>query len=79
MKARIQVTKRASMHGSLIMMDEIRIQVLKEPRYSSTGDKYMWVTLGGPSKEQSVLFEYDLSRGKEIPVRLLDGFENGFL
>jgi transposase len=65
--------------GSLIMMDEIRIQVLKVPGYSSTGDKYMRVTLGGPPKEKSVLFEYDPSRRKEIPVRLLDVFENGFL
>ena len=65
--------------GSLIMADETRVQVLKEPGYSSTGYKYMWVTLGGPPKEQSVLFEYDPSRGKEIPLRLLDGFENGFL
>jgi hypothetical protein len=36
-------------------------------------------TLGGPPKEQSVLFEYDPSRGKEISLRLLDGFKNGFL
>ncbi|MFT7184704.1 MAG: transposase [Pseudohongiellaceae bacterium] len=65
--------------GSLIMADETRVQVLKEPGYSSTGHKYMWVTLGGPPKEQSVLFEYDPSRGKEIPLRLLDCFKNGFL
>jgi hypothetical protein len=65
--------------GSLIMADETRIQVLKEPGYSPTGHKYMWVTLGGPPKEQSVLFEYDPLRGKEILLRLLDGFKNSFL
>jgi len=65
--------------GSLIMADETRVQVLKEPNYSATGDKYMWVTLGGPPLEQSVLFEYDPSRGREIPLRLLDGFKDGYL
>lgn len=65
--------------GSLIMADETRIQVLKEPNYSPTGDKYMWVTLGGPPSQQSVLFDYDPSRGREVPLRLLDGFRNGYL
>jgi transposase len=65
--------------GSLIMADETRIQVLKEPNYSPTGDKYMWVTLGGPPNEQSVLFDYDPSRAREVPLRLLDGFNNGYL
>lgn len=65
--------------GSLIMADETRVQVLKEPNYSPTGDKYMWVTLGGPPTEQSVLFDYDPSRGKEVPLRLLDGFKSGYL
>ncbi|NRB62781.1 MAG: transposase [Saprospiraceae bacterium] len=65
--------------GSLIMADETRIQVLKEPNYSPTGDKYMWVTLGGPPTQQSVLFDYDPSRSRDVPIRLLDGFENGYL
>ena len=65
--------------GSLIMADETRIQVLKEPGYSPTGDKYMWVTLGGPPCEQSVLFDYDPSRSRDVPLRLLDGFKNGYL
>ncbi len=65
--------------GSLIMADETRIQVLKEPNYSPTGDKYMWVTLGGSPNQQSVLFDYDPSRGRGVPVRLLDGFTNGYL
>jgi transposase len=65
--------------GSLIMADETRIQVLKEPGYSPTGDKYMWVTLGGPLGKKSVLFDYDPSRSREVPLRLLDGFSQGYL
>lgn len=64
--------------GSLIQMDETRIQVLKEPGYSATGNKYMWVTLGGPPDQPAVIFDYDPSRGHEVPLRLLDGY-SGYL
>ena len=65
--------------GPLIMVDETRIQVLKEPERSPTSDKWMWVTLGGKANQQSVLFDYDPSRSQDIPVRLLDGFTHGYL
>ena len=61
------------------MADETRIKVLKEPNRPTTSDKWMWVTLGGPPNQQSVLFDYDPSRGQDIPVRLLDGFTHGYL
>ena len=64
--------------GSVIMADETRVQVLKEPGRPATSDKFMWVTLGGPPGEQSILFEYDPSRSGEVPMRLLDGF-TGYL
>lgn len=64
--------------GPLIQIDETHIQVLKEPGYVATGKKYMWVTLGGPPNELVVLFDYDPSRGHEVPLRLLDGYE-GYL
>jgi transposase len=64
--------------GNLIMADETRVQVLKEPGRPATSDKFMWVTLGGPPGQPSVLFEYDPSRSQEVPLRLLDGF-HGYL
>lgn len=75
----INLLRETQHAGSLIMADETRIQVLKEPGYAPTGDKFMWVTLGGKSGEQSVLFDYDPSRAGQIPLRLLDGFKNGYL
>ncbi len=45
--------------GSVIMADETRVQVLKEPDKPVTSDKFMWVTLGGPPGEKSILFEYE--------------------
>jgi len=64
--------------GAVIQADETRVQVLKEPWRSATSDKYMWVTLGGPPGEKSILFEYDPSRSGEVPLRLLDGY-GGYL
>jgi len=64
--------------GNIIMADETRVQVLKEPGRPATSDKFMWVTLGGPPGQPSVLFEYDPSRSQEVPLRLLDGF-HGYL
>jgi len=64
--------------GDIIMADETRVQVLKELGRPATSNKYMWVTLGGPPEQPSVLFEYDPSRGEEVPLRLLDGF-HGYL
>jgi transposase len=64
---------------ALIMADETRIQVLKEPGLAPTGDKFMWVTLGGKPEQQSVLFDYDPSRARQVPLRLLQGFTHGYL
>ncbi|WP_143869684.1 IS66 family transposase [Catenovulum sediminis] len=75
----IHLLREYQHNGPLIMADETRIQVLKEPGASPTGDKYMWVTLGGEPNRQSVLFEYDPSRSQEVPLRLLDGFTGGYL
>ncbi len=64
--------------GNIVAMDETRIQVLKEPNKAVTSDKYMWVSLGGPEEQRSVLFHYDPSRSGEVPLNLLEGFK-GYL
>lgn len=74
----INLIRDHQLAGNLIMADETRVQVLKEPGRPATSDKFMWVTLGGPPGQPSVLFEYDPSRSQEVPLRLLDGF-HGYL
>jgi transposase len=74
----INLIRDHQLAGDLIMADETRVQVLKEPGRPATSDKFMWVTLGGPPGQPSVLFEYDPSRSQEVPLRLLDGF-HGYL
>jgi len=74
----INLIREHQCQGELIQADETRVQVLKEPGKSATGDKWMWLTRGGPPNQPSVLFEYDPSRSQEIPLRLLEGF-SGYL
>ena len=74
----INLLREHQLSGSIIQMDETRLQVLKEPGRSSTSDKYMWVSRSSLPEQPSVLFEYDPSRSQEIPLRLLDGF-SGYL
>jgi len=70
----MNLARELQWQGPLIQMDETRTQVLKEPGRSVTSDKWMWVMRGGPPNQPSVLFEYDPSRGQEVPLRLLDGY-----
>lgn len=74
----INLIRDHQLAGDIIMADETRVQVLKEPGRPATSDKFMWVTLGGPPGQPGVLFEYDPSRSQEVPLRLLDGF-HGYL
>ena len=64
--------------GPLINADETRMQVLKEMSKSINSDKFIWNLLGGPPGQPAVVFHYDPSRSKEVPLRLLEGF-HGYL
>ncbi len=58
----------------LIHMDETRLQVLKSAK-APTADHWMWARCAGPPGRRVVLFDYDPSRGGQVPKRLLAGFE----
>lgn len=62
-----------------LQIDETRLQVLKEPGMSPTGDKWIWVMRGGPPGRTVVLFNYDKSRGGAVAERLLDGFTGTYV
>ncbi len=62
------------MQADYIQGDETRLQVLKEPGMTPTGDKWIWVMRGGPPGRTVVLFNYDKSRGGAVAERLLENF-----
>lgn len=71
----INLMREVQNGGGYLQADETRIQVLKEDGKTAQSDKWMWLTRGGPPGCPSVLFEYDPSRGGQVPVRLLDDFQ----
>jgi len=74
----INLMRESQNSGRYTRADESRIQVLKEDGKTAQSDKWMWVTCGGLPREQSVLFEYDPSRGGGVAERILQEF-NGIL
>ena len=64
--------------GPVIQCDETRCQVLKEPGKTPQSQSYIWAQRGGTPGNPTILFDYDPSRGGDVPKRLLAGFE-GYL
>ncbi len=62
----------------ILQMDETPVQVLNEPGKTAQSKSYLWLQRGGPPDQPVVLYDYDPSRGQEVPKRLLDGFK-GYL
>ena len=62
----------------IVCMDETRLQVLKEPGKRPERQSYLWVQRGGPPDHPIVLYDYDPSRSRQVPIRLLEGF-SGYL
>ena len=58
----------------ILAMDETPVQVLKEPGKSAQSQSYLWVQRGGPPETPIILFDYDPSRGQDVPLRLLQDF-----
>ena len=56
-------------------MDETPVQVLKEAGRQASAKSYMWVRTSGPPGRPVVLFDYDPSRGAEVPDTLLAGYK----
>ena len=64
--------------GDIVGADETRFQVLKEPGKAATSLSYLWVWRGGTEEHPLLLYDYDPSRGGEVPKRHLEGFR-GYL
>jgi transposase len=65
--------------GPLINMDETPLQVLKEPGKKNTTKSYMWIFIGGDPQRPSVVFQYDPSRSKDVPARLVGSDYRGYI
>lgn len=58
----------------VLAMDETGLQVLKEPGKAAQSQSYLWVQRGGPPDRPIVLYDYDPSRSRDVPTRLLGDY-----
>lgn len=65
--------------GSVIYMDETRIQVLKEKERKAQNQSYMWVQKGGPPEKPAILYHYDPSRSGKVAEDLLVGYKGALM
>ena len=70
--------EKTILSGEVINADETRVQVLKEPGRKNQTKSWMWVFLGGPPGQGSVIFRYDPGRTHEVPYTVLKSFR-GYL
>lgn len=63
------------LEGTLVQMDETRIQVHKEAGRDNHKQSYMWVVRGGPPEAPLVRYMYHPSRSGEIARSYLAGYE----
>ncbi len=74
----LELMKEHLKTGSVMQMDETRIQVHNEPDRPATRNSYMWLARGGPPGQVAILYEYHETRGSKNIRSFLDGF-SGYL
>lgn len=74
----INLMREHQLSYDYLQIDETRLKVLKEVKSTASTQRWMWVSRGGPPDKPVILFDYDPTRSKEVPLRLLEGFR-GYL
>jgi hypothetical protein len=62
----------------VILMDETRLQVLKEKGRSPESQSFMWVTLGMDREKKVILYHYHPTRSGDVLRKALEGYR-GYL
>ena len=63
------------MAGPVVLMDETRLQVMKELDRADTVNSYMWVIRGGPPEKPVILYRYHPTRSGRIPLQYLSEYQ----
>lgn len=74
----INILRDMLIDSHYIRIDETTIQVNKEENRKAHQKSYMWVQYGMCQNDPITVFDYRASRGGEVPIELLEGFE-GYL
>ncbi len=60
--------------GPVVLMDETRVQVMKELGRVNTAKSYMWVMRGGPPEHPLIVYRYHPTRSERVPLQYLSGY-----
>ncbi len=71
----LDLLKKIMLTGSMLGIDETRLQVLNEPDKAATSLSYMWVFCGGTKEKPVVLFKYLESRSGKFLLDFLAGYK----
>ncbi len=74
----LNLMRERMLEYDVLCMDETTVQVLDEEGKSAQSKSYMWVQRGGPPEQPIILFDYDASRSRQVPLRLLEEYQ-GYL
>jgi hypothetical protein len=58
--------------GAILQMDKTPMQVMREAGRENISNSYMWFTLGGPSAEKVLWYEYHQSRASKHVIPILE-------
>ncbi len=70
----INLMREELLSGDIAHCDETRVQVLKENGKKAQSQSYMWVQRSASSENPVILFDYDPTRGGDVPKKLFEGF-----
>ena len=74
-KILLELMKEHLKTGSVMQMDETRVQVHNEPDRPDIRNSYMWLARGGPPGKPVILYEYHETRGSKNLRSFFDGFK----
>lgn len=69
-----ELLRQELLSGSLVQMDETRVQVLDEEGKSPQSLSYMWACRGGPPEKPTVYFRYAPTRSGSVAKEILGAY-----
>ena len=70
-----EALERVLRSGPAVLIDETRVQVLKEPGRPNTNDSFAWAAVGGKPEHPVVLFRYDPTRSGQVALDILGDYQ----
>jgi transposase len=74
----VSALQKKILSGPVVHSDETPIQVLKAPDKAVGSDCYMWVIARSDSDSAAVVYNFDQSRSKRVPLAIFAGYQ-GYL